>query len=259
MDIDASPPPPPPAPAPADADAAPGGAAAKDGGDKAKEAAGKDKPKDKDGKDGKAGGSGKDKDKDKEREKDGRAARSSARSASRDPKDPKEGKDAKEPRGGSGNGGSGGGSSSRRKKYVTDNALLAAFRCARVGPLLAEAFCVCRWHGRVSLISIVPLLTLLCRPDRFFDRTGCGYFRTDDLRRLLHALGLGLPHRVVRELARGKDDALGPNVRFKSEWAMGKCRRAGGRVPVRCRSDAVGAWGHAAGGVVGPSLASHDK
>ncbi len=36
---------------------------------------------------------------------------------------------------------------------------------------------------------------------RFFDRTGCGYFKQDDCRRLLHSLGLGLSYRMVRDIA----------------------------------------------------------
>jgi hypothetical protein len=35
---------------------------------------------------------------------------------------------------------------------------------------------------------------------RYFDRTGCGYIKVEDLRRLMHALGAGLPHRLVKEL-----------------------------------------------------------
>ena len=42
---------------------------------------------------------------------------------------------------------------------------------------------------------------------RFFDRTGCGYIKVDDLRRLLHSLGLGLTHRTVKELVGAALDA----------------------------------------------------
>ncbi len=36
---------------------------------------------------------------------------------------------------------------------------------------------------------------------RYFDRTGCGYIKVEDMRRLLHSLGLGLPYRAVKDLA----------------------------------------------------------
>ena len=52
------------------------------------------------------------------------------------------------------------------------------------------------------------------RSCRFFDRTGCGYLKTDDLRRLLHSLGLALPNRTVRELVAGVADQSG---RYKGE------------------------------------------
>lgn len=36
---------------------------------------------------------------------------------------------------------------------------------------------------------------------RYFDRTGAGYLRTDDLRKLVDLLGLGRNHAAVKQLA----------------------------------------------------------
>ena len=51
-----------------------------------------------------------------------------------------------------------------------------------------------RWRRR--------LIRLTNRPNhsRYFDRTGCGYIKVEDLRRLMHSLGAGLPHRLVKEV-----------------------------------------------------------
>ena len=46
-----------------------------------------------------------------------------------------------------------------------------------------------------------PRDTTLLAAFLLFDTSGCGHVRTDDLRHLLHGLGRGLSHRVVRELA----------------------------------------------------------
>lgn len=47
-----------------------------------------------------------------------------------------------------------------------------------------------------------PHLHYPCAPStRYFDRTGCGYLRIEDLRRILHNLHTCLPHRTVRDLA----------------------------------------------------------
>lgn len=35
---------------------------------------------------------------------------------------------------------------------------------------------------------------------RFFDRTGCGYLRTEDLRKIFSSLGMPLSHRMVKDL-----------------------------------------------------------
>ena len=48
---------------------------------------------------------------------------------------------------------------------------------------------------------------------RYFDRSGAGYLKVDDLRRLLHNLGAGLPHRLVKELATVAADASGSRGR----------------------------------------------
>lgn len=69
-----------------------------------------------------------------------------------------------------------------------------------------------------NLSAIARQLTsfhALCPAPRFFDRTGCGYFKTEDLRRLLHSLGLGLPQRLVKELVADPPGVSGASVRFK--------------------------------------------
>eukprot|EP00955_Chlamydomonas_euryale_P005978 63723-Chlamydomonas_euryale.AAC.1 len=45
-----------------------------------------------------------------------------------------------------------------------------------------------------------PTLAVRLFTCRFFDRGGSGYLRTDDLKRILHAVGLQLPHRAVKAL-----------------------------------------------------------
>lgn len=42
---------------------------------------------------------------------------------------------------------------------------------------------------------------------RYFDPSGCGYYRTSDMRKLLHALGLRLPHRRCLDLVYAVTDA----------------------------------------------------
>lgn len=49
---------------------------------------------------------------------------------------------------------------------------------------------------------------------RYFDRTGVGYIRSEDLRRLLLSLGLGLSVRVVKDLVERVAD---PSGRHKGE------------------------------------------
>ena len=44
---------------------------------------------------------------------------------------------------------------------------------------------------------------------RYFDKSGCGYIKVDDMRRLLHNLGAGLPHRLVKDLASVAADTSG--------------------------------------------------
>jgi len=41
---------------------------------------------------------------------------------------------------------------------------------------------------------------MVFRSCRYFDRTGCGYIKPDDLRRALHNLGSHAPHRLIREV-----------------------------------------------------------
>eukprot|EP00803_Ostreobium_quekettii_P006031 evm.model.scf_3803.1 EVM.evm.TU.scf_3803.1 scf_3803:4028-11146(+) len=47
---------------------------------------------------------------------------------------------------------------------------------------------------------------------RYFDRTGCGYIRCEDLRRMLHNLGRSVPPRTVRELVANVADR---SMRYK--------------------------------------------
>ncbi|KAK9801969.1 hypothetical protein WJX73_003604 [Symbiochloris irregularis] len=47
---------------------------------------------------------------------------------------------------------------------------------------------------------------LLLQAFRYFDRTGAGYLRVDDVKVLLHALGLSMSHRTVRELTNSVTD-----------------------------------------------------
>jgi len=54
---------------------------------------------------------------------------------------------------------------------------------------------------------------------RYFDKTGTGYLRCEDLRRIVHNLGLQLPHRRVRTLVLGVSELTG---RFKGERVMYK-------------------------------------
>lgn len=46
-------------------------------------------------------------------------------------------------------------------------------------------------------------------PGRYFDKTGTGYLRVEDMRRIMHNLGAGLPHRAVRGLVHGVADPTG--------------------------------------------------
>lgn len=48
---------------------------------------------------------------------------------------------------------------------------------------------------------------LVCR--RYFDKTGTGYLRVEDLRRILHNLGHSLPHRAIKALVQGVADPHG--------------------------------------------------
>eukprot|EP00887_Chlorella_sp_A99_P007056 scaffold2.g7056.t1 len=59
-----------------------------------------------------------------------------------------------------------------------------------------------------------PRNELLLLAFRYFDKTGAGYFRVDDMRRLLDNLGVGLHHSVVKDLALTVSD---PSGRYKNE------------------------------------------
>lgn len=48
-----------------------------------------------------------------------------------------------------------------------------------------------------------------CAACRYFDKTGTGYLRVEDLRRILHNLGHSLPHRAIKALAQGVADPHG--------------------------------------------------
>ena len=50
---------------------------------------------------------------------------------------------------------------------------------------------------------------------------GCGYFRVDDLRRLLHVMGRGLPHWLVREAAGLLAQPVNPNLENPSFPTVG--------------------------------------
>lgn len=58
-----------------------------------------------------------------------------------------------------------------------------------------------------------PILTNLyvicCTLLRYFDKTGTGYLRVEDLRRIVHNLGAGLSHRSVKTLVQGVADPQG--------------------------------------------------
>jgi Ca2+-binding EF-hand superfamily protein len=56
------------------------------------------------------------------------------------------------------------------------------------------------WLLLLLLRTLLPWLSRLLVAARFFDRTGCGQVRQEDLRRLLHALGAGLPNRLIKSL-----------------------------------------------------------
>jgi hypothetical protein len=49
---------------------------------------------------------------------------------------------------------------------------------------------------------------------RYFDKTGTGYLRVEDLRRILHNLELGLPHRAIKALVAAVAD---PHGGFRGE------------------------------------------
>lgn len=46
-------------------------------------------------------------------------------------------------------------------------------------------------------------------PRRYFDKTGTGYLRVEDLRRILHNLDQGLPHRAIKALVAAVADPHG--------------------------------------------------
>lgn len=47
---------------------------------------------------------------------------------------------------------------------------------------------------------------------RYFDRTGCGYIKCEDLCRMLHNLGRSMPPRTIRELVANVADR---SMRYK--------------------------------------------
>lgn len=56
----------------------------------------------------------------------------------------------------------------------------------------------------------------------FFDRSGCGYIKVDDMRRILGSLGLYLPPRTVKDLAGLASDS----GRCATEQLWNSCRRS---------------------------------
>lgn len=50
---------------------------------------------------------------------------------------------------------------------------------------------------------------LISSHPRYFDKTGTGYLRVEDLRRIIHNLGAGLSHRSVKALVHGVADPQG--------------------------------------------------
>lgn len=76
-------------------------------------------------------------------------------------------------------------------------------------PLICQAF-------YTALCASVKLLSVLCvlhiainHAPRYFDKTGTGYLRVEDLRRIIHNLGAGLCHRSVKALVHSVADPQG--------------------------------------------------
>lgn len=68
-------------------------------------------------------------------------------------------------------------------------------------------------HPRSSPLSQVLTKEELALAFRYFDKTGAGYVRVDDLRKLIDYLGLCLNHVAVKELCitvsvRGEEGAM---------------------------------------------------
>ncbi len=67
--------------------------------------------------------------------------------------------------------------------------------CAHAQPALS---CPCCPIVQRDAVQGAPLCAVSVCVSRYFDRTGCGYVKADDLKRMLHNLGLGLPNRLVK-------------------------------------------------------------
>jgi hypothetical protein len=83
-------------------------------------------------------------------------------------------------------------------------------------------------------------------PCRYFDKTGTGYLRVEDLRRILHNLDQGLPHRAIKALVAAVADPhgayRGERVYYRYVW---EGARGGGS---RCHDLAGSALSVGAGG-----------
>eukprot|EP00879_Flechtneria_rotunda_P021247 GHRR01022384.1.p1 GENE.GHRR01022384.1~~GHRR01022384.1.p1 ORF type:complete len:131 (-),score=13.43 GHRR01022384.1:1418-1810(-) len=81
-------------------------------------------------------------------------------------------------------------------------------------PLFTEVFLCVRLRTTYAHYCALPV----CH--RYFDKTGTGYLRVEDLRRIIHNLGECLPHRSVKALVHGVAD---PGGSWRGERVYYRC------------------------------------
>lgn len=96
--------------------------------------------------------------------------------------------------------------------------LVAQLECCNMHPMPSKGLCT------LCIFSHLPSPALLCDCYRYFDRTGCGFIRSDDLRRLLHNIGTGIPHRMVKTMVNGVIDKKAERLYYRCEEREGMSR-----------------------------------
>ncbi|GAX85276.1 hypothetical protein CEUSTIGMA_g12695.t1, partial [Chlamydomonas eustigma] len=114
------------------------------------------------------------------------------------------------------------------KRSRTDSSASAKAADVSKEPLKQDS----KWEEKAGANKKLKVDSILLLAFRYLDRTGCGYIKTDDMRRFLHQLGLDLSYRAVKELA-----LAGQEVSTQAAAAKGSPHSTSDRIYYRDLTD----------------------